>query len=44
MLTDSPLLWSGRASERAFSASALGGAIEFTRQFVRFVTDATEFS
>ena len=27
MLTDSPLLWSGRASERAFSASALGGAM-----------------
>jgi integrase/recombinase XerD len=24
MLTDSPLLWSGRATERAFSASALG--------------------
>ena len=27
MLTDSPLLWSGRATERAFSASALGNGI-----------------
>jgi len=27
MLTDSPLLWSGRATERAFSASALGNGM-----------------
>jgi integrase/recombinase XerD len=27
MLTDSPLLWSGRATERAFSASALGDGV-----------------